>query len=29
MAYLNSDDLLLPGSLHYVARFFQDHPEVD
>jgi len=29
MAYLNSDDLLLPGSLHYVARYFQDHPEVD
>ncbi len=29
MAYLNSDDLLLPGCLHYVARFFQDHPDVD
>jgi len=29
MAYLNSDDLLLPGSLHYVARYFQRHPEVD
>ncbi len=29
MAYLNSDDLLLPGTLHYVARYFQDHPEVD
>ncbi|MCW3033826.1 MAG: glycosyltransferase involved in cell wall bioproteinis, partial [Solirubrobacterales bacterium] len=29
MAYLNSDDLLLPGSLAYVARYFADHPEVD
>lgn len=29
MAYLNSDDMLLPGTLHYVARFFLDHPEVD
>jgi hypothetical protein len=29
MAYLNSDDLLLPGSLHAVAKFFEDHPEVD
>ena len=29
MAYLNSDDLLLPGSLYYVARFFQNHPDVD
>jgi glycosyltransferase involved in cell wall biosynthesis len=29
MAYLNSDDLLLPGSLHAVARYFSDHPEVD
>ncbi len=29
MAYLNSDDLLLPGSLHAVAQFFQTHPEVD
>lgn len=29
MAYLNSDDLLLPGSLAYVARFMQRHPEVD
>lgn len=29
MAYLNSDDLLLPGSLAYVARFFADHPDVD
>ncbi len=29
MAYLNSDDLLLPGSLAYVARYFEAHPEVD
>lgn len=29
MAYLNSDDLLLPGSLAYVASYFQRHPEVD
>lgn len=29
MAYLNSDDLLLPGSLRYVAGYFEDHPEVD
>ncbi len=29
MAYLNSDDLLLPGSLHAVAQYFQKHPDVD
>jgi FkbM family methyltransferase len=29
MAYLNSDDLLLPGTLHYVAKFFQRHPNID
>jgi GT2 family glycosyltransferase len=29
MAYLNSDDLLLPGSLAYVARYFMEHPDVD
>jgi glycosyltransferase involved in cell wall biosynthesis len=29
MAYLNSDDLLLPGSLAYVARYFAAHPNVD
>jgi len=29
MAWLNSDDLLLPGALAYVARHFVDHPEVD
>jgi len=29
MAWLNSDDLLLPGSLAYVADYFNRHPEVD
>lgn len=29
LAYLNSDDLLLPGALAYVAGFFADNPEVD
>jgi len=29
MAYLNSDDILLPGSLNYVAAYFQQHPKVD
>jgi GT2 family glycosyltransferase len=29
MAWLNSDDLYLPGALAYVARYFVDHPEVD
>jgi glycosyltransferase involved in cell wall biosynthesis len=29
MSYLNSDDLLLPGALQYVARYFLDHPEAD
>jgi hypothetical protein len=29
MAYLNSDDMLLPGSLAYVARYFAAHPHVD
>jgi len=29
MAYLNSDDLLLPGSLNYIAKYFQAHPSVD
>ena len=29
MAYLNSDDLLLPGALHYVDAYFAAHPEVD
>ena len=29
MAYLNSDDILLPGALAYVADFFSRHPEID
>ena len=29
MAYLNSDDMLAPGALHAVARYFAEHPEVD
>ncbi|MBA2742294.1 MAG: glycosyltransferase [Actinobacteria bacterium] len=29
MAWLNSDDLLLPGSLACVARFFVEQPDVD
>jgi glycosyltransferase involved in cell wall biosynthesis len=29
MAYLNSDDLLLPNSLTTVGGYFADHPEVD
>ena len=29
MAYLNSDDILLPGALAYVADYFRHHPEVD
>ena len=29
MAYLNSDDLLLPGALNCVGRFFAAHPQVD
>jgi len=29
LAYLNSDDLLLPGSLHHVAHYFSTHLEVD
>jgi GT2 family glycosyltransferase len=29
LAYLNSDDLLLPGALAYVARYFAEHPEID
>jgi glycosyltransferase involved in cell wall biosynthesis len=29
LAYLNSDDVLLPGALAYVARYFLDHPRVD
>jgi glycosyltransferase involved in cell wall biosynthesis len=29
MAYLNADDLLLPGSLYFVAGYFAAHPDVD
>jgi hypothetical protein len=29
MAYLNSDDLLAPGALDFVARYFAQHPEID
>lgn len=29
MAWLNSDDLLLPGSLAYVGRYFAEHLDVD
>lgn len=29
MAWLNSDDLLAPGALHYVAAYFAAHPEID
>jgi glycosyltransferase involved in cell wall biosynthesis len=29
LAYLNSDDMLAPGTLAFVAQFFKDHPEVD
>jgi glycosyltransferase involved in cell wall biosynthesis len=29
MAYLNSDDTLLPGTLAYVARAFRDNPDTD
>jgi len=29
VAYLNSDDMLAPGALHFVAQFFKNNPEVD
>jgi FkbM family methyltransferase len=29
MAWLNADDLLLPGALAYVASYFTRHPDVD
>jgi glycosyltransferase involved in cell wall biosynthesis len=29
MAWINSDDLLMPGALDTVAEFFQSNPEVD
>ncbi len=28
MGYLNSDDILLPGALLYVGRYFRQHPDV-
>ena len=29
MGYLNSDDILLPGALRFVAGYFATHPDVD
>jgi FkbM family methyltransferase len=29
MAYLNSDDVLLPETLDYVNNYFSNHPEID
>jgi hypothetical protein len=29
MAYLNSDDLLMPGALRFVGEFFATHPDID
>ncbi len=29
MAWINSDDFYLPGTLSYVLRYFERHPEVD
>jgi glycosyltransferase involved in cell wall biosynthesis len=29
LAYLNADDVLLPGTLHYVAAYLERHPDVD
>jgi hypothetical protein len=29
MAWLNSDDLLMPGALAHVASYFAEHPEID
>lgn len=29
MAYLNSDDVLLPGTLNFVAEYFHQNPDVD
>lgn len=29
MAWLNADDLLMPGTLGFVGEFFASHPEVD
>jgi hypothetical protein len=29
MGYLNSDDMLAPGALQYVGRFFRQYPRID
>ncbi len=29
MGWLNSDDLLMPGALNYIAHYFYKHPKVD
>jgi len=29
MAWLNSDDLLMPGALRFVGEYFRNHPDVD
>jgi len=29
MAWINSDDIILPGTLSYVADYFNRHPEID
>jgi len=29
MAYLNSDDVFMPGALRFVAEYFAEHPDVD
>jgi len=29
MAWLNSDDMLLPGAVSYIAGFFAAHPQID
>src|SRR5260370_22921369 len=29
LAYLNSDDLLAPGTLHFVVDYFDQHPHIN
>jgi glycosyltransferase involved in cell wall biosynthesis len=29
MGYLNSDDMLMPGTLNFIGNFFATHPDVD